>query len=203
METVDREVRIEIDIVECIFTINGLSIQRVDVLENIEKLEKQLLRQKRRLSRKEQNSNNSKATKISEKLGQGTDFTSLANLYNEQQQIETFISRKDVPSSVEKVVFLMDNNQISPCIEAEKKYYFYKVINKFDKEKTDANKIVIVQDRARTAFDNVYEDYSQKVKANLNDALWDDYKLQYSDEIKTKQFFQIFDKNLGDLKKSR
>lgn len=46
METVDREVRIEIDIVECIFTINGLSIQRVDVLENIEKLEKQLLRQK-------------------------------------------------------------------------------------------------------------------------------------------------------------
>ena len=39
METVDREVRIEIDIVECIFTINGLSIQRVDVLENIEKLE--------------------------------------------------------------------------------------------------------------------------------------------------------------------
>ncbi len=72
-------------------------------------------------------SNNSKATKISEKLGQGTDFTSLANLYNEQQQIETFISRKDVPSSMEKVVFLMDNNQISPCIEAEKKYYFYKV----------------------------------------------------------------------------
>ena len=33
METVDREVGIEIDIVECIFTINGLSIQRVDVLE--------------------------------------------------------------------------------------------------------------------------------------------------------------------------
>ena len=42
METVDREVRIEIDIVECIFTINGLSIQRVDVLENIEKLENKL-----------------------------------------------------------------------------------------------------------------------------------------------------------------
>lgn len=52
METVDREARIEIDIVECTFTINGLSIQRVNVLENIEKLEKQLLRQKRRLSRK-------------------------------------------------------------------------------------------------------------------------------------------------------
>lgn len=47
METVDREVRIEIDIVEYRFTINGLSIQRVDVLENIMKLKKQLLRQKK------------------------------------------------------------------------------------------------------------------------------------------------------------
>ena len=148
-------------------------------------------------------SSSSKADKISEKLTQGTDFTSLANLYNEQQQIETFVSRSDVPSSVEKVLFTMDNNQISSCIEADKKYYFYKVLNKFDKEKTDANKVVIVQDRARTAFDNVYEDYSQKVKANLNDALWDEYKLSYSDAVKTKQFFQIFDKHLGDLKKSR
>lgn len=148
-------------------------------------------------------SSSSKANKISDKLAQGTDFTSLANLYNEQQQIETFVSRTDVPSSVEKVLFTMDNNQVSPCIEADKKYYFYKVLNKFDKEKTDANKVVIVQDRARTAFDNVYEDYSQKVKANLNEVLWDEYKLSYSDAVKTKQFFQIFDKHLGDLKKSR
>ena len=79
METVDREVRIEIDIVECIFTINGLSIQRVDVLENIEKLEKQLLRQKRRLSRKEQNSNNSKA--VLEKIKKIEN--KLDNVYND------------------------------------------------------------------------------------------------------------------------
>ena len=51
----------------------------MDVLENIEKLEKQLFRQKRRLSRKEQNSNNSKETlekiqKIENKLD---------NVYNE------------------------------------------------------------------------------------------------------------------------
>ena len=79
METVDREVGIEIDIVECIFTINGLSIQRVDVLENIEKLEKQLLRQKRRLSRKEQNSNNSKA--VLEKIKKIEN--KLDNVYND------------------------------------------------------------------------------------------------------------------------
>ena len=80
METVDREVRIEIDIVECIFTINGLSIQRVDVLENIEKLEKQLLRQKRRLSRKEQNSNNSKA--VLEKIKKIAQFKKIVALSN-------------------------------------------------------------------------------------------------------------------------
>ena len=97
----------------------------------------------------------------------------------------------------------MDNDQISPCIEANKKFYFYKIINKFDKEKTNANKLVIVNDRARTAFDNVYEAHCEKVKANLNDNLWENMKLKYSEEVKTKEFFQIFDKYLGDLKKSR
>ncbi len=56
----DREVRLEIDIVEFIFTINRLKIQRVDVLENIKRLKKQLIREKRSLGRKEKNSNNSK-----------------------------------------------------------------------------------------------------------------------------------------------
>lgn len=100
METVDREVRIEIDIVECIFTINGLSIQRVDVLENIEKLEKQLFRQKRRLSRKEQNSNNSKATleKIENKLD---------NVYNDYMNKCISVVIKNNPTCV----VIVDNDQ--------------------------------------------------------------------------------------------
>lgn len=56
----DREVRLEIDIVEFIFTINRLKVQRVDVLENIKRFKKQLIREKRSLGRKEKNSNNSK-----------------------------------------------------------------------------------------------------------------------------------------------
>lgn len=97
METVDREVRIEIDIDECIFTINGLSIQRVDVLENIEKLEKQLFRQKRRLSRKEQNSNNSKAT-LEKKLD---------NVYNDYMNKCISVVIKSNPTCV----VIVENNQ--------------------------------------------------------------------------------------------
>ncbi len=103
METVDREVRIEIDIVECIFTINGLSIQRVDVLENIEKLEKQLLRQKRWLSRKEQNSNNSKA--ILEKIQKVEK--KLDNFYNDYMNKCISAVIKSNPTCVVNV----ENNQ--------------------------------------------------------------------------------------------
>lgn len=103
METVDREVRIEIDIVEYRFTINGLSIQRVNVLENIMKLEKQLLRQKKRLSRTEQNSNNSKATlekiqKIENKLD---------NVYNDYMNKCISVVIKSNPTCVMTV----ENNQ--------------------------------------------------------------------------------------------
>lgn len=103
METVDREVRIEIDIVECIFTINGLSIQREDVLENIEKLEKQLLRQKRRLSRKEQNSNNSKA--VLEKIKKIEN--KLDNVYNDYMNKCISVVIKSNPTCV----VIVENNQ--------------------------------------------------------------------------------------------
>ncbi len=103
METIDRVVRIELDIVECIFTINGLSIQRVDVLENIKKLEKQLLRQKRRLTRKEQNSNNSK--KLLEKIDKIENR--LDNVYNEYMNKCISIVIKSNPTSV----IIIENDQ--------------------------------------------------------------------------------------------
>ncbi|WP_295268129.1 hypothetical protein [uncultured Catenibacterium sp.] len=103
METIDRVVRIELDIVECIFTINGLSIQRVDVLENIKKLEKQLLRQKRRLTRKEQNSNNSK--KLLEKIDKIENR--LDNVYNEYMNKCISVVIKSNPTSV----IIIENDQ--------------------------------------------------------------------------------------------
>ena len=84
-------------------SLNGLSIQRVDVLENIEKLEKQLFRQKRRLSRKEQNSNNSKETlekiqKIENKLD---------NVYNDYMNKCISVVIKSNPTCV----VIVENNQ--------------------------------------------------------------------------------------------
>mgnify|MGYP002563253973 FL=1 len=85
------------------FTINGLSIQRVDVLENIEKLEKQLLRQKRRLSRKEQNSNNSKA--VLEKIKKIEN--KLDNVYNDYMNKCISVVIKSNPTCV----VIVENNQ--------------------------------------------------------------------------------------------
>lgn len=76
-----RELRLEIDITEFIFTINRLRIQRVDVLDHIKKLKKQLIREKRKLTRKVKNSNNSiknleKIQKIENKIENiYTDYT--------------------------------------------------------------------------------------------------------------------------------
>ena len=91
METIDRVVRI------------GLSIQRVDVLENIKKLEKQLLRQKRRLTRKEQNSNNSK--KLLEKIDKIENR--LDNVYNEYMNKCISVVIKSNPTSV----IIIENDQ--------------------------------------------------------------------------------------------
>lgn len=101
-----RELRLEIDMTEFIFTINRLRIQRVDVLDHIKKLKKQLIREKRKLTRKVKNSNNSiknleKIQKIENKI---------ENVYNDYMNQCISIVIKNNPTSV----LIIENNQSHP-----------------------------------------------------------------------------------------
>lgn len=101
-----RELRLEIDITEFIFTINRLKVQRVDVLDHIKKLKKQLIREKRKLTRKVKNSNNSiknleKIQKIENKI---------ENVYNDYMNQCISIVIKNNPTSV----LIIENTQSHP-----------------------------------------------------------------------------------------
>ena len=112
-------------------------------------------------------SSQEKADKVAQRLSESEDFESAANLYNEKQTIELYVTRKDVPKEVEELIFQMDDNQVSECIFVNNQYCFYKIVNKFDKFKTDENKLIIVDERAKEAFDNVYDQYSKKIKTDF------------------------------------
>ena len=55
-----NELRVRLDLNKFAFTINGACMQRTDKIEKIKYLERRLIKEKISLSRKEENSNNSK-----------------------------------------------------------------------------------------------------------------------------------------------
>ena len=134
-----------------------------------------------------------KAAEVSEKLRNGEDFASVANMYNELPGIQSNICRDDLPDEVEAVVFQMDDNEISNGIEAEGGYYFLKCLNKYNVELTEANKVTIVEKREKEAFDDVYNEFVAGLDSRINEDVWEELKLDTTSQIKTGSFIETYE----------
>ena len=134
-----------------------------------------------------------KAAEVSEKLRNGEDFASVANMYNELPGIQSNICRDDLPDEVEAVVFQMDDNEISNGIEAEGGYYFIKCLNKYNVELTEANKVTIVEKRQKEAFDDLYNDFVAGLDSRINEDVWEELKLDTTSQIKTGSFIETYE----------
>ena len=135
-----------------------------------------------------------KAKEIERQLREGADFLSLASANNEAAETEITFGRQDVPPEVEKVVFSLENEQVSEKIKTDKGYYFIKCINHYDQEKTDDNKAVILESRRKEAFDDVYGEFIKKLTARFNERVWRKVKVEVKDEVKTDSFFEVYEK---------
>lgn len=135
-----------------------------------------------------------KAADIEQQLKDGADFLSLANANNESAETEITFGRQDVPPEVEKVVFSLENDQVSEKIKTDKGYYFIKCINHYDQEKTDDNKAVILENRRKEAFDDVYGEFVKKLTARFNERAWRKVKIKVKDDVKTDSFFEVYEK---------
>ena len=134
-----------------------------------------------------------KAAEVSEKLRNGEDFASVANMYNELPGIQSNICRDDLPDEVEAVVFQMDDNEISNGIEAEGGYYSIKCLNKYYVELTEANKVTIVEKREKEAFDDVYNEFVAGLDSRINEDVWEELKLDTTSQIKTGSFIETYE----------
>lgn len=134
----------------------------------------------------------SKVDTILQKAKNGEDFAKLAENYSDNDTCELAEGRGKLENSVEKVVFNMENGELSDIIETEDSYYIIKCINSYDIEATDANKAVIIEQRKAKAFDNVYEVFVNGLVSEFNDKLWNSVTLGDDDDVKTVNFFDIY-----------
>ena len=134
------------------------------------------------------------ATQVQQKLANGEKFDSLASNYNEAGVIERNLARGEYPEVVDNVVFHLDNGEESGMITTEQGYYFIKCLNKFDEELTEANKENIIVKRRKEQFDDKYTEFINASLFELNEKVWEDIKVDTSGSIKTKSFFDTYEK---------
>ncbi|WP_099466492.1 peptidylprolyl isomerase [Konateibacter massiliensis] len=137
-----------------------------------------------------------KAAGVLEKAQNGEDFTNLAENYSDNETTELSLSRGKLEETVEKVVFDLENDEISDIIETEDSYYIFRCINSYDIEATDANKEVIIEQRKAKAFDEVYEVFVEGLVSEFNEECWNSVALgDNGTEVNTVNFFDTYNQH--------
>jgi len=138
-------------------------------------------------------------------VAEGVDFAEFAAQNSEDVNVTYSFGKGEMDAAFEEAAFLLETNEISAVVESESGYHIIKCINTFDREETDANKLVIVEKRRKEAFGQEYDTFVQTLAKNLNRDLWEDVELIYDENVTTDNFFAVYEtyfskENLGSEK---
>jgi len=141
----------------------------------------------------------STARVVQQKLSNGTDFSALADNYNEAERMEVHLSRGVYSETIDNTVFNMDDNEISGMIKTEDGYYFIKCLDKFVEDMTEANKENIVEQRRKEHFENVFGSFIENSDFDLNEGVWDSITVDISGTITTDSYFEVYEKYFANI----
>ena len=135
------------------------------------------------------------ADTVKQKIAAGEDFATIATSLSEDSQTDLYVAKGTLPEKVEQAAFDLNDGQISDMIQTDDGYYFIKCISKMDQEKTDQNKVNILQQREQDQFNEDYDGFVNDAQFELNSDLWEEISLSDAENINTDSFFSIYDKH--------
>lgn len=122
------------------------------------------------------------------------NFLDLASRYSEDTTVTYSFGKGEMDKSFEDAAFALETDEISQVVETESGYHIIKCINTFDREQTDANKLVIVEERRREVFGQEYDAFVEKLSRGLNEKLWKKVDFLHDENVTTSNFFAIYEK---------
>lgn len=133
------------------------------------------------------------AKKVLERANNGEDFEALAAECSDDKQILKSYGRGTVDTYFEELLFSMDEGDISNVIETEDGYYIVKCISTMDYEATQANKLVLAEQRQRKAFSDAYTEIAANTHSQFRDKYWETITLDEEIHKTDANFFDIYD----------
>lgn len=135
-----------------------------------------------------------KASEIRRQALEGADFLDLAGRYSEDSAITYSFGKGQMDSVFEETAFKLETGEVSRVIETQAGYHVIKCITTFDRAETDANKLLIVEQRRREAFEKEYDAFVESQTRQLNTKLLNEIALPDDEEVTTQSFFEIYEK---------
>lgn len=132
------------------------------------------------------------ARKALQRAASDDDFEMLALECSDDKQIVKSYARGSVEPHFEEILFSMDQGDISDIIETKDGYYIVKCISTMDYEATQANKLVLAEQRKKEAFSKAYQEIATNTHSQFKDKQWE--KLTLTEEIHRTEanFFDIY-----------
>lgn len=125
------------------------------------------------------------------------DFETEAARYNEAEETVISFGKGMVDPALEEEAFSLAGDEISDIVKTSDGLYLMQCISTLDRTQTDANKVLITEKLKDEAFETVYDEYLDSLIRNLNTELWKTVTLNTDPQIKTSNFFEIYDNYLG------
>ncbi len=141
--------------------------------------------------------NEADAAAVTKGLQEGATFTSLAQKYSKADNIDVTFGRHKYPKEVDKVVFNMENGQVSNMITTEDGYYFFKCINKYNKELSEQNKVNVISERKNELVEDMIKDHEEKYYSHFSESTLENLVVNKSPEVKSDSFFQVLNKYIA------
>ncbi len=138
-----------------------------------------------------------KMQEILQKARDGEDFEALITDYSEDETGTYSFGKGEMDPAFEEAAFNLGNGEISDVVDTAYGYHIIKCISTFNREETDANKIKIMEQRREEAFGQAYDAFVEKLPKALNEKLWDNVTFLTAEQVRTTDFFQVFDTYFG------
>ncbi len=134
-----------------------------------------------------------RAQEVYDMARSGEDFGQLVVSYNEDTVSSLSFRKGEMPASYEVAAFNLATDEISSVVETEYGYYIIKCTNTFNREETDANKLIILEEQKEEAFQTVYEEFLNGLTGHLNQTEWEEITLIEEPQVHTHNFFMIYE----------
>lgn len=126
-----------------------------------------------------------------------SDFEELVLAYSEGEKGSYSFGKGEEDPVFEEAAFNLETGEISDIVQTQDGFYIIKCINTFNREETDVNKIKIVEKRREEVFGQEYDAFVESLTRTLNDSLWEKVTFTGNEEVKTSDFFDIYNQYFG------